>query len=406
MQNKSRLVGTVAAPAIIHSAAYASNLNSMIGDIHGAVDVISRGLVGFIPVAQRNGTVERAAKGQDVIIPDADVGELQDIEPSMSPAFAGGDVDTSHKVMKITHSQAVPINFSGEEQRFLASGSGYPTARAQTFGKGIAKLTTAIENTLSVEAIANASRAYGTAGQPLFTGDKLEALAAGRQILNDNGAPVQDRAFVMNSTDAADLIIQKNLTRVNEAGSAMTLRQGELLDILGFSVHETGAKNEFVKGTGADATTNAAGYAEGARTITLAAAGTGGLKRGDVISFAGDSNKYVVQTGAAAVSGAAITLQAPGLRQAIPAAATAITVHNGVLRSVGLTSSALQLALRAPAAPEEGDARIDSTVVQDPRSGLVFEVAVYAGYRMVRYEIGAAWGAFMQNPEHAFITFR
>ena len=78
------------------------------------------------------------------------------------------------------------------------------------------------------------------------------------------------------------------------------------------------------------ATTNAAGYAVGSTNITLAPAGTGQINAGDIISFSGDTNLYVVQTGDTDVSnGGTIVLQAPGLRVAIPAAATAITTYYG-----------------------------------------------------------------------------
>lgn len=87
-------------------------------------------------------------------------------------------------------------------------------------------------------------------------------------------------------------------------------------------------------GTAVGATTNAAGYAGGATVITLASAGTGSIvgttNFGDAISFTGDSNIYrvVANSGASNVSdGGTVTLAAPGLLQAIPASATAITVR-------------------------------------------------------------------------------
>ena len=65
-------------------------------------------------------------------------------------------------------------------------------------------------------------------------------------------------------------------------------------------------------GTASGATTNNAGYAVGATTITLASAGTGTILAGDVITFAGDTNQYNVVSGDADVSnGGTITLAAP-----------------------------------------------------------------------------------------------
>jgi hypothetical protein len=81
------------------------------------------------------------------------------------------------------------------------------------------------------------------------------------------------------------------------------------------------------QGTASGATTNAAGYAYGATTITLASAGIGNIVTGDNVTFAGDNVIYSVTTGDTDVSnGGNIVIAAPGLLQAIPASATAITV--------------------------------------------------------------------------------
>lgn len=74
------------------------------------------------------------------------------------------------------------------------------------------------------------------------------------------------------------------------------------------------------------ASTNSAGYAIGATTITLASSGTGLIAAGEYVQFAGDGNSYLVATGDADVSnGGSIVIAAPGLLQAIPASNTAIT---------------------------------------------------------------------------------
>jgi hypothetical protein len=88
-------------------------------------------------------------------------------------------------------------------------------------------------------------------------------------------------------------------------------------------------------GTAVSATTNAAGYAVGARTITMARAGSGRIFSGDVVTFAGDPNKYVVETGTRSDLSSdpppperdrTIELAAPGLRNALPASAVPLTI--------------------------------------------------------------------------------
>ncbi|MFX7731744.1 P22 coat - protein 5 family protein, partial [Acinetobacter baumannii] len=90
-----------------------------------------------------------------------------------------------------------------------------------------------------------------------------------------------------------------------------------LLDVHGFAIRESAKIATPAIGTGASATTNTAGYAVGATVITLASAGTGTILAGDIITFAGDTNRYVVAQGNASVAaGGTITLAAPGLRKA------------------------------------------------------------------------------------------
>lgn len=86
-------------------------------------------------------------------------------------------------------------------------------------------------------------------------------------------------------------------------------------------------------------TSDAAGHAIGATTINLAAGGTGLLLTGDQITFAGDTNIYTLaacvpspQSGVTSV-----TLAAPGLVQALPASAKAITLSQRVLRVQSLS---------------------------------------------------------------------
>jgi hypothetical protein len=119
---------------------------------------------------------------------------------------------------------------------------------------------------------------------------------------------------------------------------------------------------------------------------------------GDVVTFAGDTNKYVVAAGVAAPG--TITLAAPGLRVALPAAATAMTIGNSFAANVAFSANALVVAMRPPAIPEEGDLAVDRMLITDPRSGVTFEFAIYLGYKKVRYEVSLVWGVKAVKPAH------
>ncbi len=390
----------LAAPGIIHNAAYANTLTGLIPDLYAAIDVVSRELVGFIPSAARAPNAERAAVGQSVqyhVAPDA---TAHDLAPAMTiPEPA--DQTIGAQFMAITKSRGSSFGFTGEEQRGLNNGgAGYFSVQADMIAQALRVLTNEIETDLAVAATAAASRAYGTAGTTPF-GSNLGDVAQVRKILDDNGAPATGRSLVMNTSAGAAMRTLGQLTKANEAGTMMTLRQGELLDVHGISCKESGQAVTHTAGTGASATTDATGYAVGATTITLASAGTGTIVAGDVISFAGDDNKYLVTSGDADVSGGgSITIAAPGLQNAIAASATAITVTSDYSANVGFSSNAVHLVTRAPALPQEGDMALDRIMITDPRSGLVFEVAIYPGYRKVMAEVSIAWGVKATKAEH------
>lgn len=389
------------APMIGHLGAYANNLSALIPDVWAALDVVSRELSGFIPSVNRSATAERAAVGQTVPFPIAPAMAAYDVTPAMAIPEPP-DVTPEVGTMAITKSRAVPFGFTGEEQRALNAGAapGYVSLQAGMIAQALRTLTNEIEGDLAAAAAAGASRAWGDGTTPFAT-DDLSPIAQLRRILNENGAPQTGRSLVLDGMAASNLITVKNLSRVNESGTQMTLRQGELLDVYGFSIKESGASVQHTAGTGASATTDNAGYAVGDTVITLASAGTGTILAGDYVSFAGDTNKYVVVSGDADVSGGGtITIAQPGLRVAIPTAATAVTVGEDYTANVAFSADAMAVAMRPPAQPVEGDARLDSMLVTDPRSGVTFELSIWPGYRKVRGEVALAWGTKAVKSAH------
>jgi hypothetical protein len=189
------------------------------------------------------------------------------------------------------------------------------------------------------------------------------------------------------------------LTKANEAGGDDLLRQGVLLNLHGFMIRESAQVKAHTKGTGTGyLINNGAGYAVGDTSLTVDT-GSGTIVAGDVLTAAGDTNKYIVGT---ALASNVVKVNKPGLRAA-HADNDALTVGNSYTANMAFHRSAMILVARPPALPEEGDSATDRMLVQDPRSGLVFEVAMYPQYRRVRYEVSLAWGVANIKPEHTAI---
>lgn len=379
----------------------ANTLTNLIPDVYAALDVVSRELTGFIGAALRDSNADRLALNQTLRVTQAPANAAgKNITPAMAiPAAA--DQTIANKSITLTKARAFPFSWSGEEQRAMNAGPGFLTVKQGQIAQAIRAAANEVEIDLAVAAAAGASRAFGaTAGTaPLFT-DWAQA----KKILDDNGAPPSDRSSIINTTAGVALRSTANLYKVNEGGDASMLRQGVLGNLFGFDIRESAQVQSTTAGTMASATSSSAAFTVGQTVIPLATAGTGVVAAGDIITFANDTNKYVVASvsfaGANPASGDTITLAGPGLRVAQGVATRAITVFGTSTRNIALQRNALALATRLPEAPAEGDLAIMREVITDPRTGLSFELAVYPGYHMVSYEIGLVWGVSALKPEH------
>lgn len=377
-------------------------LTDLIPDIHFAMDVISREQVGFIPAVSRDSTAERAAIGEDVVSPV--VGEMPAEDLTASNVSADTPSQTIGNVkVAITKSRSVPFGITGEETMGLNNAGTLGTINQQRITQAMRTLTNEIETDLAALHI-DASRSYGTAtGTPFGTAADLTDFSNPMRILDENGAPISDRQMVLGSSSVNRLRgTQSTLFQVNTSGTDGLLRTGTITaaPVMGLDLHQSQQVADSVAGTGASATSDTTGYAIGSTSITLAAIGTGTIVAGDIITFAGDSNNYVVDTGVGAVSGATIVIQEPGLQQALPTSAVNLTVVASTTRNMFFHRSAIQLATRMPAMPEGGDSADDIMSVTDPVSGLTYEFAVYKQKRQLRYEINLAWGVKTVAPRH------
>lgn len=373
----------------------ANTLTGLIPSLYQGLDIVSRELVGLVPAVTSNSGAERAAVGQTVRVPITGVANVADISPAMTVPEPTDQTVTNTDIV-ITKARAAEFGVVGEEQRGLnANGAGWENIQAGMFAQAVRKLVNEVEADLAGTYIAT-SRAYGTAGTTPFASD-LSDTANLHKILADNGSPLMEKQLVIDTTAGAKMRNLTQLTKANEANSDSLLRQGVLLDVHGFAIRESAQMKLHTKGTGANYVTNGT-FAEGATTIAIDG-GTGTVLAGDVVTFAGDANKYIVAT---ALTGGNIVLAAPGLQQSL-ADGVAMTIGNNYTANMAFDKNAIQLVTRAPALPNGQDMAQDSMMLTDPRSGLTFEVRVYYGYRKVRYEVALAWGVKNIKPEHSVL---
>ncbi|HEX2554232.1 MAG TPA: P22 phage major capsid protein family protein [Microvirga sp.] len=377
----------------------ANNITAIMPSIFAGLNVVSRELIGMIPAVQRDATMERAAVGQTVTVPVVPAATGGNITPASVPPD-DGDVVLGTQAVAITKSKYSPVRWNGEEQRALGPGGQYNRVLADQFAQAFRWIANQVEVDLVAAGYKAASRAYGTAGTaPFGTAGDLTDFAGVNRILDENGAPQAGRTLVVGSAARFNLEGKQSiLFKANEAATDDLLRQRVLNQVMGFRLGYSAGVPLHTKGTGTGyLVNNVSGEAVGDTSIVVDT-GTGTVAAGDVVTFAGDTNKYV----SAGLTGSALALNRPGLLVAA-ADNTAITVGNNYTANLAFTQDAMVLAARAPAAPEGGDSAIDAQLVTDPASGIVFEVRQYAEYRRMRWEVGLAWGVGVVKSEHIAI---
>lgn len=376
----------------------ANVLSNLAADIFKSADIVGRELVGFIPSVTVNGdATTRVAKGDTI---RAAFTRTPTVNTSFSPSMTipeGTDQTVDNKTMTIDSYASVQIPWTGEDIKHVNNGSGFETIYGDQITQAMRSITNKIEQDLFAAAYKGSSRAVGTAATTPFASN-FDEIAQARQILVDNGAPIDNQiTLVMNSTAGVKLRNLAQLQKANEAGGTDLLRQGTLLDLQGVMIKESAGISSHTKGTGASYQTAAAYATIGTKDIALDT-GTGTVLAGDVVTFAADTtNKYIVGTGIAAAG--TISLNDTGIRAAI-ADNNALTIGNSYTPNVMFHKRAIELGIRPPAMPNGGDAAVDMMTVQDPHSGLVFEIAVYKGYMKTMIEIRCLYGVKVWLPAY------
>lgn len=381
----------------------ANTFSAILPILQDSANIVGREQVGFIPASFKNTSADRAGFNQVVNYPIIPALASASVTPAAT-APAGTDIVVAAGAITMDTMKKVSWNWTGEEARAMMNGDigPYSDMVAQTLQQAMRTLTNLIENDLWVAAYKGSSAGYGAATTtPFGTAADFTDFANISRILDDNGASPADRHLVVGGAAMVNLKGKQSiLFKVNEAGTSALLRQGTVGSVLGFDVHNSYPIVPVTAGTNSGGTTDAAGYAIGAATLTLASAGTGTILAGDIVAITGDGSarKYVVKTGDADVSnGGTIVLNAPALRGTLSAATHALTTTATYTPNIAFQRNGLHLVMRAPDTGNDGAA--DTTTVTDPTSGLVFQLARYGQYMQSSWELRCLYGVKAANPQ-------
>lgn len=377
-----------------------SNIDLVRKDIFLGLKEVSNEPTGFIQSVNTSTGAEVAAIGDQVSIPSGVASDVGDTPVGYSnPVEGNSNVNTGK--MEITKSRTVKIDWKGEDQKAVMNSGVMGTVLAQQFADAFRKLRNEIEMDVYKEACAGASRAYGTIGTtPFATASSMADLANMKGILDVNGCAPSNRSIILSPAAEINLLSnQMNMIKVNEAGSEALLRQGIVMPTYGFNVRSSAAGNETSPAAVATGYLVNGDATKGSMEVAIDT-GTGAIAAGEIVTFANDGNKYVAGAGSTTTK---LVLNPTGTLKA-EADNTVITVAGGYNASVALHRNAIALAIRPPAVPEFKGQKMDTALareyVTDPLTNITYEIAVYAGQRMIQYQVSVAWGVKAVNGEH------
>lgn len=343
---------------------------------------------GMIDAINANFDDKAVAKGDSVKVPVAPTRAASDFTPSNTTS-SGSDATATSIDVQITKSRKVSWHITGEQERSLQNAEADKTWFSQLLKQGMRTLRNEAEADAWVAGKNGASRAVGTAGTTPFASD-INLMADARKVLADNGAPLADLQMVIDTAAGVNLRKLGIIQQAYQAGSDEERRSGNLLRQFGFQLRESAGVSLHTKGTGASYLLNGA-LAIGDTTVTVDT-GSGTIVAGDVVTFAGTSDKYVVNS---ALSGSSFVLGAPGSR-AVEADNDAVTVGNNYTGNLAFERSAIVGIMRPPLMP--ANPTIQQLLVSDDK-GMTYLLLDIAQYGQRSMELHLAWGFKTVNSE-------
>lgn len=363
------------------------------GCLYKSLDTVLRERAGNIMVCTRDTALEGRAKGSEMTVAITRPNQVADLEYGKdNPDMQSTTVDNIGVILEF--SKVATFTLTNREYQQLQDGNGgdpiIMDSMKQCFRTLINYMNVSVYNALN----SGGGLAYGNPATRLFLSD-IEPINEVYNIMEEQGTPDSDRRITLASRDHTDLLNLDFMRDVNTSGSTGVLRDASLGVISGYDLTRSGSKTFHTKGDAAAYQVNNAALVVGDTTIAVDT-GTGSFKAGDVVQFAGDSNKYIVSADLAGVGN--LEINKPGLLVAAPddALVTVLDSHNS---SFAIDGNGLILATSLPEKPPQQDGRIDDLIMQDELTGLGFEVSYWGGNRQNTYQVALNWGVKVIKPE-------
>jgi hypothetical protein len=326
---------------------------------------------------------QAAGKGDTVNVPIPSAQTVADVTPAATPPSTQDVAPTSVPIVMDRWKESA-FYLTDKEQLEVMEG---------TIPMQASEALEALVSEVDRYVLSLASKAYGyhgTAGTTPFTAggvDRPTDVTKIRAVLNKQLAPLNNRHIILDPDAEAAALNLRAFHDMSFSGDVSAILAGMLNQKFGFQWWMSQNVRTHTAGTMTTAlVNNGAGYAAGTKTIAIDG-DVGTMLVGDVISFAGHSQTYVVtegQTGAGSIS------FEPGLLVAV-ADNVAITIRATHVMNLAMHRDFIAFASR-PLAGSNHPSSVISQVV-DPISGLALRLEITREHRRDRFAYDILYGA-------------
>lgn len=341
---------------------------------------------------------DAAKKGDTIDVPLPSAIAATDVTPSNTPPTA---TDTTATVVQIPLSNWKKAGFHMTDREVLEIDTDESFVPMQ-----MSEAIRALANEVNASVHAEYSGIYGyvgTAATTPFATDVSDATAARKQ-LNKQLAPRANRRAVLDFDAETNALGLPQFSDAEKAGSASVKIEGEMGRKFGIDWYADDGVVTHTAGTASDSgsftvTTGAAGTAGDSAVTIKTNTGSPTLLVGDVISFAGHEQTYVVTADATLTVGGVPVSIVPALKANV-ADAAAVTVRASHVVNLAFHRDAFALAMR-PLSAGMADLSLGNQILAmtDAQTGLSLRLEVSRQYKQTVWEFDVLWGVKLVRPE-------
>jgi hypothetical protein len=343
-------------------------------------------------------SMEFATKGLVVTIPVSSAVAAQDVTPANTPPSTA-DVAPTSALITLDQWKEAPFYLTDKDQQQASDG-----VIPMQASEAVKSLSDAV-NAYILSKYKGIYGFYGTPGTTPFASTTTAATQA-RKILNKQLAPMNDRRFIMDPDAEANALDLRAFQDASWAMTADAIQEGTITRRLGFDWF---MDQQIPSHTAGTITTGLIAKASTAQAIglkaivctTAASSGACALVVGDIITFAGQTQTYVVTAAATQASASTdVTVNVePGLKVAL-AGSEAVSVKSTHVCNLALHRDAIGFASRPLADSGQGLGNIIEVAV-DPITGLALRLEISREHKRTRFSYDILYGATLVRPDLA-----